>query len=142
MKHGHALGSGKSPEYRCWRWVMARCYNRKSRNYPRYGARGIRVCPEWRRDFLAFFAHVGPRPSPQHSLDRFPDNDGNYEPGNVRWATAEEQARNRSTSKLTLESVAHIRRRLQAGEPQRAVARAFGVSHGLISHISTGRTWR
>lgn len=69
------------------------------KDYPFYGARGIRVCPEWQQDFAAFLAHIGYRPSPKHSLDRWPNNRGNYEPGNVRWATAKQQANNRWNSK-------------------------------------------
>jgi hypothetical protein len=57
---------------------------------------GIRVCDEWRGSFDAFFEYLGPKPSAKHSLDRFPDNDGDYEPGNVRWATAKQQPHTRS----------------------------------------------
>jgi hypothetical protein len=52
------------------------------------------MCEEWLNSFAAFFAYIGPRPSQFHSLDRFPNNDGGYEPGNVRWATKKEQDRN------------------------------------------------
>lgn len=62
--------------------------------YEHYGGRGITVCERWRESYPAFLADVGRKPSPQHSLDRI-DNDGHYEPGNVRWATAKQQANNR-----------------------------------------------
>ncbi len=66
-----------------------------TRRYPEHQIwRGITVCDEWREDFNAFLAHIGRRPSPSHSLDRI-NNDGNYEPGNVRWATKREQGLNR-----------------------------------------------
>lgn len=80
--------------------MKARCLYPSVENYPRYGGIGVKVAEEWVDDFAAFFAHVGPRPSPKHSLDRFPDPRGNYEPGNVRWATATEQARNRKSTVL------------------------------------------
>lgn len=90
-RHGLS-GSG---EYRSWAGMIVRCTDPDSAAWEHYGARGIRVHAAWvgRGGFERFVAHVGPRPSPQHSIDRI-DNDGNYEPGNVRWATAKEQARN------------------------------------------------
>jgi hypothetical protein len=75
--------------------MISRCTNPNTPHYYRYGGRGIRVHKGWRNNFLAFFDHVGPRPSTAHSLDRYPNNDGHYKPGNVRWATAKEQAANR-----------------------------------------------
>ncbi len=86
-----------SPEYRSWMGMKSRCQNSRCPSYPRYGGRGIRVHPEWTASFASFFEHIGPRPSPTHTLDRI-DNDGNYEPGNVRWATPKEQAANRNTT--------------------------------------------
>lgn len=86
----------RTPEYRSWEHMRDRCGNPRSKKYPRYGGRGIRVCAEWQVSFDAFFAYVGPRPSPAHTLDRFPNNDGDYEPNNVRWATKQEQSWNSS----------------------------------------------
>lgn len=83
----------RTPEYRAWSLMKDRCLNPASANYPYWGGRGIKVHELWQRDFPAFFAHVGRRPSPKHSLDRI-DNDGHYEPGNVRWATKKEQRAN------------------------------------------------
>jgi len=77
--------------------MKARCADLSN---PYYGGRGISVSSKWRDSFPAFLADMGPRPSPQHSIDRFPRHDGNYEPDNCRWATATEQARNRSTNSL------------------------------------------
>lgn len=89
-KHGMA----KSLAYKRWETIKQRCTNPKNPSYPNYGGRGIGICSEWAESFEAFHAAVGDPPSTSHSLDRI-NNDGNYEPGNVRWATASEQQRNR-----------------------------------------------
>lgn len=76
--------------------MIARCENPSDHNYPGYGGRGIAVCADWRDPsvFIAWIeANLGPRPDGM-SLDRWPDNDGDYEPGNVRWATAAQQRAN------------------------------------------------
>lgn len=86
--------------YNCWLSMLARCYRRGHKDYQLYGGRGISVCDRWRQSFTAFIGDLGPRPSEGHSLDRFPDKDGNYEPNNVRWATATEQAQNQRTNVL------------------------------------------
>lgn len=91
--NGTTHGMRYSPEYRSWVAMIGRCHNHNHKDYPRWGARGITVCPEWRNSFEAFFAHIGPRPAGT-SVDR-KDGTRGYEPGNVRWATPREQARNR-----------------------------------------------
>lgn len=82
-----------TPERRAWGHMIERCTNPRHPKWPRYGGRGIKVCHEWRHNSKAFIAYMGPRPSPKHSLDRI-NNDGNYEPGNVQWATRQQQQRN------------------------------------------------
>lgn len=85
--------SKQSPERVAWSNMIQRCTNQHSKSWPNYGGCGIAVYDRWRNSFDDFLADVGPRPSPSHSLDHR-DNDGHYEPGNVRWATPQEQAQN------------------------------------------------
>lgn len=89
-------GLSRHPLYPTWNRMRQRCENPGTKDYPRYGGRGVTVCAEW-RDVTAFItwieANIGPRPEGR-TLDRI-DNDGHYEPGNVRWATAKEQSANR-----------------------------------------------
>lgn len=98
-KHGEG-GSinfvNRSPEYQTMCSMLQRCFNPRAKSYKYYGGRGITVCKEWNslEKFPAFLKSVGRRPSRKHSLDRWPDKNGNYEPGNVRWATAKEQNSN------------------------------------------------
>ena len=92
--HGMTL----TPEHISWKAMMARCRNENRKDYPEYGGRGIVVCERWLK-FENFFADMGPKPSPGHSLDRI-DANGNYEPGNCRWATASAQQRNKRNSVL------------------------------------------
>jgi hypothetical protein len=92
--HGHAQKGNKSPEYWAWASMIQRCHNPNAQAYHNYGARGIKVCEEWRTSFVAFIKHMGNRPSPKHSLDRI-NNDGDYEPRNCKWSTKSDQAKNR-----------------------------------------------
>lgn len=86
-------GMRGSPEYRSWQAMKSRCLDTGCKDYPRWGGRGVTIAPEWVASFEAFFAHVGTRPDGR-TLDRIDGTKG-YEPGNVRWATPTDQARNR-----------------------------------------------
>jgi len=74
--------------------MLNRCYNAADRNFKYWGGRGITVCPEWRESFQAFLDHIGLKPDPSYVLDRI-NNDGHYEPGNVRWTTRSVSSSNR-----------------------------------------------
>lgn len=90
FKHGWCHTS----EYETWKSMRQRCTNPNAHNYHLYGGRGIKICARWMESFENFLADVGARPSDRHSVDRWPNKNGNYEPGNVRWATAREQQNN------------------------------------------------
>lgn len=98
IKHGMC----GTPEYNSWSAMVQRCSNPKHPRYAAWGGRGIRVCDEW-KTFDGFFADMGLKPSPKHSIHRV-DNDGNYEPGNCIWADAVEQgAALRSNRRITVD---------------------------------------
>lgn len=97
-------GLTNTTEYGVWAGMLSRCYSKNRACYKDYGGRGITVCDRWRNSFKAFLEDMKKRPSLKHSIDRWPNNDGNYEPGNCRWATPEEQHNNtRSNRLLTFE---------------------------------------
>lgn len=92
-KHGDNQTGARTPEYQAWAGMISRCQNPKNSHYRIYGGRGIKVCESW-KTYTNFIHDVGRRPSPKHSIDRWPDKNGDYEPGNVRWATIMEQQSN------------------------------------------------
>ena len=94
------------PLYSIHRGMIDRCYNKNCISYPKYGGIGRKVCDRWlgKEGFANFVKDIGPRPSPLHSVDRYPDPHGNYEPNNTRWATAKEQARNKINSSVFTEN--------------------------------------
>lgn len=147
-------GVSGHPLYETWHAMMARCNNPNARSFKNYGGRGITVWEPW-QDAAAFIEWVeqtlGPRPA-GHTLDRI-DNDNGYEPGNVRWATHSEQARNRRPethahgsakveARLTEDIVRECRRRWVAGEQQILLAIEFGVSKPTMHKALVGKTWQ
>jgi hypothetical protein len=114
VKHGHTSGHKPSPEWQSWRAMLDRCYRPTMVQYKNYGGRGITVCEQWRgkNGFVQFLADMGDRPRGK-TLDRWPDMNGNYEPGNCRWATIKEQNSNRRA--LDTEAQARRRAALDAG---------------------------
>ena len=137
-----------SPEYKAWSSMKTRCGNPNNNRWKYYGGRGISVCNEWVNNFSAFFDHIGPRPSPVHSIDRI-NNDGDYEPGNVKWSTPSEQARNRRKKKngipspcSTLGRVFLIIQSAPMGWTSAKAAKAAGISTSSASNALIGLSGR
>lgn len=129
-RHGAAARGRKTPEYIALRNMLSRCYNSRHDHFARYGGRGIEVCDRWRfgedgkSGFECFLLDVGPRPSPAHSIDRYPDNDGHYAPSNCRWADRSDQVRN-STAITEIETPRGRMSIIEAAEQ-------FGIAYGCL----------
>lgn len=93
---------GKAGTHLHWIWtgIIQRCTNPNSKSYAHYGAKGVKICDRWRNSFQAFADDMGPRPTPKHEVDRYPNQTGDYEPGNCRWATRTQQMRNKISNRL------------------------------------------
>jgi len=93
-------GMKHTPEFKAWSHIKQRCYNKNYCGYKNYGMKGIKMCDSWLNSFETFFADMGKRPSSKHSIDRFPDKAGNYDPDNCRWATMKQQQNNRTNNRI------------------------------------------
>ena len=133
--NGHKLDS----RYKVWIGMKQRCDNPKDAKYFRYGAKGITYAPEW-KDFKVFCLDVGTRPAGL-TLDRYPDKNGNYVPGNVRWATAVEQANNRNARTLPTEALPNSSTGiLGVCRIKNGLYRAQGKSKGINRCLYEGRS--
>jgi hypothetical protein len=139
MRRKSVASLRKCTACRSWDEMIKRCGKPEHGDYANYGARGIKVCERW-TDFENFLADMGHRPAGT-SLDRI-DNNGNYEPGNCRWATPTQQNRNSRHCKLTFDLVQEIMGRLEHGESPTSVARRFKITPPTVLGIRDGRSWR
>lgn len=135
VKHGMS----STPTYASWLDARKRCFRPQNKSYPNYGGRGITMCERWAASFTAFLEDMGEAPA-GHTIDRL-NVDGNYEPGNCRWATKAEQARNRRSTVLDDDAVSQIRELHAAGASAAELARQFRTSTSNIEMVVRGKTW-
>ena len=121
MRRNTTHGKSKTAEFRIWRSMKNRCTNPKCEAWKRYGKRGITVCPEWLNDFPTFLSDMGPRPTPNHSIDRI-NNDGPYSKDNCRWATCKVQQNNKRSNVM-----------IEVNGARMTITQAAEM-HGLSSH--------
>lgn len=137
VSHGHTVG-GASPTYVSWVALKIRA-NHPERNVG-YPYPEIYIDPRY-NDFNNFLEDVGERPSLAYSIDRYPDPFGGYVPGNLRWATRDEQSQNRTNTKFTFEQAVGIAVDRLRGESCRFIAEKWGCSESLPREIVKGRAW-
>jgi hypothetical protein len=132
-------GMSKTPTYVKWLDARKRCFREKDSHFAEYGGRGISMCKRWHDSFEAFLEDMGKCPTGL-TLER-DDVNGDYAPGNCRWATKLEQARNKRSTVASPEIAAAIRSRCAAGETARALAAEYSMSPGNVYFIESGKTW-
>jgi len=128
-----------SSEYNSYQAAKKRCENPNHHAYQNYGGRSIKFLFE---NFEEFYGELGPKPTIEHTIDRYPNRNGNYECGNVRWATREQQNRNKRDTILDSYTIKEIQKLLDENWKQKDIAEIFGVSRSEISNIKTKRRWK
>lgn len=140
LSHGHCKNRKPSPTYSSWLSMRSRCKLTNRENSDRYSKRGVTVSARW-DSFELFLQDMGERPDGT-TLDRWPDKNGNYEPGNCRWATPNQQARNTRRSKLDFDTAKDIAIRMLSGGSAKEISIAYGISESLPREIAKGRAWK
>jgi len=137
FRHGHSKRKQMSPEFHSWRGMIYRCSPKNKTDYSNYFGRGITVCDRWRGKggFENFLADVGLRPEGT-SIDRWPNKDGNYEPGNCRWATAKQQNNNRRKRRTGYRRLSKAARNKLEQASALATATAPQVSEPTVMQVS------
>lgn len=144
--HGATSGGSRTPEFKVWIGVVERCRTPSHTSYKNYGGRGIKVSPEWESSFPAFLRDMGPRPSPNHSIERIYNN-GNYEKGNCCWILRSRQNDNKRSTVLltfngeTMPAASWAKRlRMKNSTFMNRIYRGWSVEKAITT--PTGFSWR
>ena len=134
-------GQTKHELYSVWINMKTRCYNNNSRSFKTYGKRGIKICDQWLHSFETFVNDVGERPSKIHQLDRI-NNDGNYEPNNVRWVLPVINSHNKK-NKINIYKANEIRKLYNKDKlTLKEIANIFGIHFSTVSRIVRNELWK
>ena len=135
-------GMSNTLEYQTWFAMKQRCYDKNQKHYPRYGGRGIKVCDKWKNSFLAFYEDMGPRPFLKAQIDRV-DNNGDYEIGNCKWVTNEENCQHQGRTVLNMFTVRSIKRLYTLHKfTNDQLALIYKLPKGTVTNIIYGRSWK